>query len=112
MNGYWRCVMNRRIHHLRSLLLPVCLLGVVTLWCAGPLAAAEKPKAAGAMKFEVYQDAGSQFRWRLKAANGQILATAGESFPSKAAAKSSIDRLKSGIASDKYTFELYEDKAK
>lgn len=30
--------------------------------------------------FEVYQDEADEFRWRLVAGNGQIVAVAGESF--------------------------------
>ena len=33
-------------------------------------------------KFEVYKDKGSQFRFRLKAANGEVIAV-GESYPDK-----------------------------
>lgn len=35
------------------------------------------------MKFELYQDLFEQWRWRLKAANGQILAS-GESYYNRA----------------------------
>lgn len=34
-------------------------------------------------KFEVYEDAADKFRWRLKAGNGEIVASSGESFASK-----------------------------
>ena len=33
-------------------------------------------------KFEIYKDKGSQFRFRLKAANGEVIAV-GESYPDK-----------------------------
>ena len=36
-------------------------------------------------KFEVYQDKASKFRWRLKAGNGEIVAS-GEAYESKQAA--------------------------
>ncbi len=35
-------------------------------------------------KFEVYADQGGNYRWRLKAANGQTVASSGESFASRA----------------------------
>ena len=44
-----------------------------------------------AAKFELYKDKGNQFRFRLKAANGEIIAT-GESYPDKKS-------LQKGIAS-------------
>jgi uncharacterized protein YegP (UPF0339 family) len=37
-------------------------------------------------KFEVYQDRAGKFRFRLKASNGQVVAT-GEAYKTKAAAK-------------------------
>src|SRR5262245_13535872 len=67
-------------------------------------------KAGGQLKFEMYQDAGKEYRWRLKAGNGSILATAGQSYKAKADCKSSIEHVKSGAA--KGDFEVYEDKAK
>lgn len=45
-----------------------------------------------APKFEVYADASGEYRWRLRAANGQLVASSGQSFASednaRAAAKS------------------------
>jgi uncharacterized protein YegP (UPF0339 family) len=38
-------------------------------------------------KFEVYADTGGHYRWRLKASNGQTVASSGESFASKSNAK-------------------------
>lgn len=35
------------------------------------------------MKFEVYEDKSGEWRWRLVAANGQIIATAGEGYVEK-----------------------------
>jgi len=37
-------------------------------------------------KFEVYQDVADEWRWRLIAANGQIVATSGEGYSSVSAA--------------------------
>lgn len=34
------------------------------------------------MKFEMYKDSNGQFRWRLKAGNGEIIAS-GEAYTSK-----------------------------
>ena len=51
-----------------------------------------------AAKFEVYTDSKGQFRFRLKAANGEIVAT-GESYASKAGALKGVDAVKRAAAS-------------
>ena len=73
--------------------------------------ATKKPadKPAGGLTFELYKDAGGEFRWRLKAANGQVLATPGQGYKAKADAKNGVDRIKKDAA-DKLKFEVYEDK--
>lgn len=43
-------------------------------------------------KFEVYEDKGGKFRFRLKASNGQIVA-AGQGYESKAAAKKGCESV-------------------
>jgi uncharacterized protein len=40
-------------------------------------------------KFEIYKDKGSQFRFRLKAGNGEVIAV-GESYPDKKSAQKGI----------------------
>jgi uncharacterized protein YegP (UPF0339 family) len=45
-------------------------------------------------KFEVYADSGGNYRWRLKAANGQTVAASGESFASKANAREAAENVK------------------
>ena len=47
-----------------------------------------------AAKFELYMDSSGGFRWRLKSGNGQVIATAGESYASKAGAQNGIDAVK------------------
>src|SRR5262245_9987477 len=64
------------------------------------------------LKFEVYQDAAKEFRWRLKAANNEILATSGEGYKAKADAKRGVELIQEGVTKDSVKFELYEDKAK
>jgi uncharacterized protein YegP (UPF0339 family) len=83
------------------------LFGV--LFALGLSAPAQAGKG-GKMKFEIYQDKGKEYRWRLKAPNGQVLATAGQSFKAKADCKKSVERLMGDLG--KYKFEVYEDKAK
>jgi uncharacterized protein YegP (UPF0339 family) len=51
-------------------------------------------------KFEVYQDRAGKYRFRLKASNGQVVAT-GEAYETKAAAKKgceSVQRAADGTA--------------
>jgi len=44
-------------------------------------------------KYEIYNDATGKFRWRLKAANGEIIAT-GEAYESKDGCKNGIQSVK------------------
>ena len=44
-------------------------------------------------KFEIYQDAKGDFRFRLKATNGQVIAT-GQGYKSKAACMKGIDSVR------------------
>ena len=82
-------------------------LAVMGLAAATGLGLAGDPK----MTFEVYQDAKDQHRWRLKAANGKVLATSGQGYKAKADLTKAIDRIKSD-ADTKLKFEVYEDKKK
>jgi len=45
-------------------------------------------------KYEIYKDATQKFRWRLKAANGEIIAS-GEAYESKDGCKKGIEVIKS-----------------
>lgn len=51
------------------------------------------------MKFEVYQDKKGEYRWRLKASNGNIMATGGEGYVKKADCLHGIERVK-GLDAD------------
>jgi len=52
-------------------------------------------------KFELYKDAKGEFRWRLKSSNGQIIATGGEGYTSKAGAENGIAAVKrDAVAAD------------
>jgi uncharacterized protein YegP (UPF0339 family) len=44
-------------------------------------------------KFEIYKDKRGEFRFRLKAANGEIVAS-GESYKTKAAAEKGVEAVK------------------
>jgi uncharacterized protein YegP (UPF0339 family) len=52
------------------------------------------------MKFELYQDRKGEFRWRLKHANGNILATSSEGYKSKDSAMRCIENVRNCGAAD------------
>jgi uncharacterized protein len=60
-----------------------------------------------AAKFEVFKDKRGEYRFRLKAANGQIIAT-GEGYKAKAGCENGIDSVRKNAVADR--FEVYEDK--
>jgi len=75
------------------------------------LAQLSKGKAeAGKLKFEIYRDSAKEYRWRLKAADGKTLATAGQGYKAKAACRKGVERIIADVS--KYKFEVYQDKAK
>ncbi len=47
-----------------------------------------------AAKFELYKSPDGEFRWRLKSANGQVIATGGEGYSRKDAALNGIEAVK------------------
>ncbi|MCB0746075.1 MAG: DUF1508 domain-containing protein [Ignavibacteriales bacterium] len=46
------------------------------------------------MKFHVYKDSRAEWRWRLKATNGKIIATSGEGYNNKQDCLHAIDLIK------------------
>lgn len=46
------------------------------------------------MKFHVYRDNLNQYRWRLKAINGRIIADSGEGYHNRADCLAGIDLVK------------------
>jgi uncharacterized protein YegP (UPF0339 family) len=42
-------------------------------------------------KVEIYEDARGEYRWRMKASNGRIVATGGEGFTRKSSCRESVD---------------------
>jgi uncharacterized protein YegP (UPF0339 family) len=63
------------------------------------------------LTFEIYQDQKEEHRWRLKATNGQVIASSGQGYKDIRDCKNAIDRIKKDAAT-KLKFETYEDKAK
>ena len=67
--------------------------------------------------FEIYEDNRDEYRWRLTASNGEIVATSGEGYASESGAEDAVDRVKR-LAPDadaldvgQAAFEVYEDAA-
>ena len=54
--------------------------------------AAANPKA----NFEFYEDNKKEHRWRLKATNGQVIASSSEGYKDKADAEKAVDSVKAG----------------
>jgi uncharacterized protein YegP (UPF0339 family) len=50
------------------------------------------------MKYHVYRDKNNHWRWRLKAANGNILADSGEGYVNKADCLAGINAVKGSAA--------------
>ncbi|GAB7093281.1 hypothetical protein JCM30237_04330 [Halolamina litorea] len=48
----------------------------------------------GPAAFEVFEDKGGKFRWRLRHRNGQIIADCGEGYAEKSKAEDAVDRFK------------------
>jgi uncharacterized protein YegP (UPF0339 family) len=70
------------------------------------------PREDGKLKFELYKDKAGEFRWRLKAANGAILATGGQGYKDKADAKHGIELVQKSGTDDKLKYEFFEDTKK
>jgi uncharacterized protein YegP (UPF0339 family) len=60
-----------------------------------------KADAKTKLKFETYTDASDDTRWRLKATNGQIIATSGQGYKDKRDCEHAIDVIKTGAADAK-----------
>ena len=58
---------------------------------------ARRPRKVIMAKFEVYKDSTGEFRFRLKASNGQVIAT-GESYKTKAGVLNGIASIKRNAA--------------
>ena len=49
-------------------------------------------------KFELYADAKGEYRWRLKATNGQVIATGGQGYASERSAREGIASVRKNSA--------------
>ena len=57
--------------------------------------------AKGELTFEIFKDARKEYRWRLKAANGKVIAMADEGYVRKDACQHAIAVIKEGAATAK-----------
>lgn len=48
-------------------------------------------------KFHIYRDRALQYRWRLKAPNGQIIADSGEGYATRSNARRAAENVRSRI---------------
>ena len=53
---------------------------------------------SGKIKFELYKDKAMEFRWRLKAANGQIIGASSDGYQAERDADHAIELIKKGAA--------------
>lgn len=60
------------------------------------------------MKFTIYKDKAGEFRFRIVATNGNILASS-EGYSAKASAKNAIERIKSDAAAADVVDETLAD---
>lgn len=75
-----------------------CMNGVESVKRNAPVAAVEDQTVEGFAteknpKFEVYQDKAGEYRFRLKATNGQVIAT-GEGYKAKAGCLNGVESVK------------------
>lgn len=79
-----------------------CLNGVESVKANAPIAKVENQTEAGFEtltnpKFEMYEDKGGEFRFRLKARNGQIIAVS-EGYTAKASCLNGIESVQKNAA--------------
>ena len=75
-----------------------CMNGIESVKKNAPVAAVEDQTVEGYAteknpKFEVYQDKAGEYRFRLKATNGQVIAT-GEGYKAKASCLNGVESVK------------------
>ena len=51
-------------------------------------------------KLQIYRDARREWRWRLKASNGRIMADSGEGYRRRASVRKAVERVRSILTGD------------
>lgn len=82
-----------------------CKKGIESVMKNAPVAGvedqtADEVAAVKNPKFEVYQDKAGEFRFRLKATNGQVIAT-GEGYKAKASCLNGVESVKKNVVDAK-----------
>jgi uncharacterized protein YegP (UPF0339 family) len=89
----------------------LALCGVLAALIAAVSAApAVARQAGGKMTFEIYKDKAGEFRWRLKTADGDVLAVPEDAYKSQADAKRAVNSIRTNVK--KLKVEYTTDKAK
>jgi uncharacterized protein YegP (UPF0339 family) len=70
--------------------------GLLTIVPVATSAAVPGTQGAG-LRFEMYKDTRGEFRWRLKARNGKVIAT-GEGYKAKADCRTAIEVIQRGAS--------------
>ena len=65
-----------------------------------------------AMKFELFKDKAGDFRWRLKATDGTVLALGGQGYKTQDDAKSGLEFVKKSGADAEMKFDTFVDESK
>jgi uncharacterized protein YegP (UPF0339 family) len=81
----------------------VALVAAAALTIGGPVRGPAIAADEKGLTFEVYKDAKEEFRWRLKAANGKVIAVSSEGYKAKADCENGIELIKTGAATAKVT---------
>ena len=87
-----------------------CRNGIASVAKNAPVAAIEnqvKGESAKNPKFEIYQDKKGEYRWRLKAGNGEIILVS-ESYKAMASCKKGIASVVRNAASDIFVIKPEE----
>ena len=92
--GNGEVIANSEVYKSRT----ACMNGIKSVMANAPVAAVEDQTGEGFEKcrhpkFEVYVDNAGEFRFRLKAKNGQIIAT-GEGYTKKASCMNGIESIR------------------
>ncbi len=61
-------------------------------------------------RFQLFRDKASEFRWRLRAANGQIIADSGEGYKGKGACQHGIALVRRAAPSPRFKFQVFKDR--
>lgn len=82
-----------------------------------PVAFTEEEEAGAGAEYELYEDSAGEWRWRLVASNGRIIADSAQGYGDKGDAEEAIDRVRGKVPEADHLditpagFEVYKDSA-